>query len=114
MKTFNQRAGFIATAIKQITVRWVEEYRAYDIVIMFKLNQLENYLISKEVLVNRDGRDAHQRTVNKVLTENIRLENFIQVDEENNVLYSEPSVDYLEKAIRSRPPIKTNSGIIIW
>lgn len=113
MKTFNDRAGFIATAIKQITVRWIEEYRAYDIVIQFRLNQLENYLISKQVVVNRDGRDAQQKTVNKVLSENVTLENLIQVDGES-VLYSQPTVDFTDSAMRSKPPIKGRNGKIIW
>lgn len=114
MKTFNDRAGFVATAIRQITVRWIEEYRAYDIVILFRINNLENYLISKQVIVNRDGRDANRVTVNKVLSEYVTLRNFIQADETNGVLYYEPMVEYSDMAVRKKPPVKHKNGKLVW
>lgn len=95
LKTFDDKAGFLAEVIKVITVRWVEENNAYDIVITFKFDQLENYLISKEILIDRNGR-KDGKAINKILSERITVESLLVVDEDSNVMHSEPLVEYTD------------------
>jgi site-specific DNA recombinase len=92
-KTFENKVAYVQNIIRKIQVAWVEESNVYDILISFKLSQFENYLIAKELTIDRNGR-KNGKAVTKVLNDDVTIQRLIIVDEDNNIQYSEASVNY--------------------
>ena len=69
--TFEERQIFVRSLISTIYIRWVPENLAHLITIDFRIDKLQNYLVSKELLINRTlGRS---KRIAKILDEKILI-----------------------------------------
>ena len=93
IKVPEEKTEFIRNIIKDININWDNETLDYDILINFKINKLENYLMTKEIVVNRT-RVINGKAVAKILTENVTIRNIINVDENYEVQFNEASVNF--------------------
>ena len=85
LKKFEDKREFIRNVIHFITVLYDSNSLTYDITIAFRINQLENHLITKLVTVNRTSRDKNHQTITKLLNEQYDIRTFFIADEAGNV-----------------------------
>jgi hypothetical protein len=68
---FEERQIFVRSLISTVYVRWIPENLAHLITIDFRIDKLQNYLVSKELLINRTlGRS---KRIAKILDEKILI-----------------------------------------
>ncbi len=107
LKGFDERTHFIQNLLPRITVGWDGENQTYDIVLSFRLSQLENYLIAKQLVVNRNGR-KDGKAITKVLSSNITIENIVVVDEDLNFEFAIPSANHTSFIQKHQPRARVN------
>lgn len=89
ISTFEQKREFIRNAVKSIIIGWEEESKEYVISINYKINSAENYLISKELVIDRNSR-KEGKALTKILTETISLQNnYILEEDEGEEIYED-------------------------
>lgn len=93
LKKHDDKVVFLHSIIEKITIRWDAEYYTYDICILFKLNQLQRYLFSKEIVINRTGRQDG-KSVTKVLSEKVTLCRSVHVDEDDFIIWEQSEANY--------------------
>jgi len=88
IKDFKEKRDFVRTIISSITIEYAAGHvgpngdRLYEVVIYFKINQSENYLIAKQLTLNRDGRKGgNGKAVTKVLFEKVSLTGVVFINE---------------------------------
>lgn len=72
-KDFQFRVNFIRNFISGIYIRYEVDELAHLISINYKINNLSDYYLSKEIVVNRTGVDADKKRKVKILREEIRI-----------------------------------------
>ncbi len=73
---FEDKRNFLRNIIKRVSLHWNAEKRNHAIVIDFKIFNIENYLISKEIVVDRNSR-KDGKAVSKVVAEGLELKNIV-------------------------------------
>ena len=66
---------FIRNFIDKIYIQWDDDELTHFIAINYKLNMLNDYQLSKELLVNRTKIDKNKKRITKILNENIVINN---------------------------------------
>ena len=74
MKTFEEKVNFLRNGISSIIVSWNENDKRHSIKFVFKIHQLDNYLVSKELVVDRNS-IKNGKAVSKVISEKVFLTN---------------------------------------
>ena len=93
IKDIGEKTEFIRNIIRYVSIYWNEEKYSYDIIISFKINNLENYLMVKEILVNRSS-VKYGKAVNRILDEDITIQNFIEVDGDCKIQFTIPTINF--------------------
>jgi hypothetical protein len=81
-KTFEDKRNFLRNIVKSIVIGWDTIESVYGISIFFKLNEFENYLISKQVVVDRTLKNGKAQS--KVLSETVSLQRSVYLDDEKD------------------------------
>ena len=91
IKNEKEKANFISILIQNIYILWNEENRHYEIEINFKINHLENYLVTKKLMIQRDGKNSDFSTVTKILSESVSIQSMLLVGDEDGI--RDPMID---------------------
>ncbi len=82
LKTFEDIRNFIRNIIDKIIIGWDKALLQYSVNIIYKINNIENYLISKELILDRNSR-KDGKAVTKILSEKIGVQRVYVL--ENNI-----------------------------
>ena len=82
-----KRATFLRTIIKTIRIEWLANDNRYDIAITFNIDKLDDYLVSKSILVDRKKGSI------KVLSEKVTL---YMIDTKDNIKDSDFYLNYTD------------------
>jgi DNA invertase Pin-like site-specific DNA recombinase len=95
MKEQKDKVDFLRSVIDKIEITYNKDDKAFDIWINFKLNQLERYLIIKEVNFKTPLLRNSSYKNPTILSERISLQYLINVDEETeSVIVTQPTVNF--------------------
>lgn len=95
MKNQKDKVDFLRSIISKVKILYTKQEKVFDIWINFKINQLEKYLIIKNVSFKTPL--VRNESINKpnVLSEKISLEYLINIDEETEeILITQPTINY--------------------
>lgn len=93
LRVFDDKVSFIRSVIEKIKVEWVSKEKSYHIQLFFRLNKLQQYLITKDIVVNRNGRKGG-KAVSVILSEKVTINHTINVDVDNNVNFTLTEANY--------------------
>ena len=82
MKTIDEKKQIIQNTISKITIRWNHEEARHMIGIFFRLDKLNKYLLSKELIIDRNKRQKG-KTYPIVISEKIMISNAIGFSDED-------------------------------
>jgi site-specific DNA recombinase len=68
---FDEKQSFVRSLISTIYIRWMPERLAHLITIDFRIDKLQNYLVSKEILINRT--QGRSKRITKIIDEKILI-----------------------------------------
>ncbi|UUW11336.1 recombinase family protein [Flavobacterium plurextorum] len=75
--TKDEIVDFVRNFIFKMYVQWDEDERAHYIAIHYKIDRLNNYQISRELLVNRTGMEKDRKKINRFIKEEIVIVNAV-------------------------------------
>ncbi|MEO6174392.1 MAG: recombinase family protein [Flavobacterium circumlabens] len=75
--TKDEIVDFVRNFILKMYVQWDEDEMAHYIAIHYKIDKLNNYQISREVLVNRTGMEKDRKKINRFIKEEIVISNAV-------------------------------------
>jgi site-specific DNA recombinase len=96
----SERRDFIRNIVKSITIGWDNSAKANLISIYYKVNQAEDYIISKELILDRNTR-KNGKALTKVITDKIALVSTITLKEDDKISSVSPFFYYGEHHIDS-------------
>jgi site-specific DNA recombinase len=76
-KDVNKIIEFVRNFISKIYIQWDEDEMTHYISIHYKIDNLNNYELSKDILVNRTGMTANMKKINKIINEEIVISNIV-------------------------------------
>ncbi len=68
--SFEEKQAFIRSLISTVYVRWIQDNLSHLITIDFRIDKLQNYLVSKEMLINRT---SGKKRITKIIEEKILI-----------------------------------------
>jgi site-specific DNA recombinase len=76
-KDENKIIEFVRNFISKIYIQWDEDEMTHYISIHYKIDNLNNYELSKDILVNRTGITTDKKKINKIINEEIVISNIV-------------------------------------
>jgi DNA invertase Pin-like site-specific DNA recombinase len=98
LKKFEEKVNFLRNAIQSITVKWLDEFNVYDVCIYFMINQMEQYRIARELIIDRNSR-KNGKAVSKILSDKVALQTIVMANEKNEIENKMYYVNYGEHKI---------------
>lgn len=77
VKTVDEKIMYIRNLVQSISVRWEQDELKHWVSINFRIDKLQDYILSKEISVNRTGTTINKKRITKVITEEIKITNVV-------------------------------------
>ncbi len=94
LKEFGEKRDFIRSIVSHIVIGWDTIESVYGVAVFFKLNNFENYLISRKLVIDRNTR-KDGKAFTKILTEKVAFQySHYLADDKDASIYSVPHINY--------------------